>query len=59
MDAIQANSAASLQLATQLYALKKTSELQSQSALQLLQGVSAPTPSSNPPHLGQGIDVNA
>ncbi|MGE5384411.1 MAG: YjfB family protein [Betaproteobacteria bacterium] len=37
--------------------LKKTLDMQAQSALQLLQAL--PQPGSNPPNLGQNIDVKA
>lgn len=37
--------------------LKKAMEVQAQGALQLLQAL--PQPASNPPHLGQNVDVTA
>jgi hypothetical protein len=37
--------------------LKKAMDIQAQSALQLLEGL--PQPSSNPPHLGNTVDIKA
>ncbi len=43
--------------AVNILMLKKAIDLQAQSALQLLNAV--PAPPSNPPHLGQNIDLTA
>ncbi|MBL8484364.1 MAG: YjfB family protein [Rhodocyclaceae bacterium] len=46
------------QQAVQVAVLKKTLDAEQQGALQLLQALPA-APASNPPHLGQNVDVRA
>lgn len=39
--------------------LKKALDIQSQNAMQLIQSLPQPTPASNPPNLGNGVDTFA
>ena len=43
--------------AVQTAVLKKAMDIGASSALQLLQALPAPTPVSNPPHLGNSVDT--
>nr|WP_044413965.1 YjfB family protein [Pseudomonas otitidis] len=52
-------SAAQLAMKVQVSVLKKSVDLQSQSALALLEALPAPVSNSNPPNLGNVIDVTA
>ncbi|MBV1776881.1 putative motility protein [Burkholderiaceae bacterium DAT-1] len=56
-SAASANAAQQTELATTLLVMKKSMDMQQQAALQLLQAL--PQVASNPPNLGNSVDISA
>lgn len=53
------NSQAQVQQAAQMAMLKKSMDIQAQSVLPLINGLSTPSTPANPPNLGNHVDTHA